>query len=60
VALKVQARLEERMLTGTASAQSAKLAINAKGGADIAGRAFRHMAIEVTGRAPCNWTRMSG
>ncbi|WP_068090626.1 translocation/assembly module TamB domain-containing protein [Novosphingobium rosa] len=52
VALKVQTRLDERMLTGTAFAQSARLTINAKGGADIAGRAFRHMAIEVTGRAP--------
>jgi translocation and assembly module TamB len=51
VALKVRATLEERMLTGTVSAQSAKMAITAKGGADVAGRGYKDMVVDVAARA---------
>jgi translocation and assembly module TamB len=52
VALRVRARLEDRLLTGTVAARSARLAITGRGGADIAGRGYKDMVVEVTGLAP--------
>jgi translocation and assembly module TamB len=52
VALRVHAMLGDRMLTGSISAQSAKLAVMGRGGADIAGRGYKDMVVDIAGRAP--------
>lgn len=50
--LKARVTLEERMLTGTVTAQSAKLTLNARGGADIAGRGYKDLVADITSHAP--------
>ncbi|MDE1916092.1 MAG: translocation/assembly module TamB domain-containing protein [Sphingomonadales bacterium] len=52
LALRLHAVLDDRMLTGTVEARSAKLAIKARGGADIAGRGYKDVVVDVTGLAP--------